>query len=768
MNNIKKVFFILFLLGYAGIVWAQSIVVSGQLKDAKTNEKIAYCNFVVYPSDDTTKKISGISNDKGFFEVELDHGGMYNIDFFRIGYKKTSHKFYSRSNIFLGTIKMMPGTTYLNEVVVKGEKTSYQVDKTTVVITKEMRQNISDAPELLEKIPELTYDRLNNKVKIDNQDVVILVDGVEKNNNFLKNIPVKKLQKVEIIRNPSGKYAIEGNNAIINIVLNKNYRGVDVSTEVAPFLKYDDDIYLPLFTQQAYVGVSGKKVNLYFNEYFKRQRIKTLSSVAMNLNDTINIVSPENDFYFEDNNITVDLSCDYTPNPRNYFSLEFSSTVYPQETSQEIRKSYVVTTPSDTTVYNTAEYSENKIEKSVISLFHRYKINFNKGITSYIRFVKQDISKIYDNKTDYLLKILQNKVDANSELNYVLFGKTFISGGVGFVTGTTYTKSAFGTEQQENKYRSYLYVKNKLNRFLSLQCGVNYEKYFLEINDDKYNFDLIKPDISLMLKFGKAFLLNPSYTREIAYPGTGILLPVSIQTSYFVVTQGNPKLEPAIADVYKTKLSFFSGILSLEPYYKHYKNAIGYDVVVSNSLLIYIPNNKFSYSRSGIKINMTLPVKNRFFVKTFADFYKEYTTEKEVSGNNVNISIGYRGLKNDVLAMLEYKKNISKHLTYLGYNRTSNNDIDYYMLMVRKMFKKRVALSLGYILPVEWGIADKMEKFEERENYKSNYLLYSTTFKNMFFVKLSYKFSNGKIYDKEVKEYKDEHEIKEEDLKFNL
>ena len=73
------------------------------------------------------------------------------------------------------------------------------------------------------------YDEFNNAIKVDNDArVIILVDGIQKDQEYVKNIAPDRMKKVEVIRDPAGRYGMEGYSAVINIILNKDYMGIEV------------------------------------------------------------------------------------------------------------------------------------------------------------------------------------------------------------------------------------------------------------------------------------------------------------------------------------------------------------------------------------------------------------------------------------------------------------------------------------------------------------------------------------------------------------
>ena len=94
----------------------------------------------------------------------------------------------------------------------------FALDKEVELVTAKMRTGAANTSDVLDRIKGLSYDRYNNSIKVDGDDnVIILVNGLEKNQEYIKNLSPDRIKEVEVIRNPSGRYALEGYSAIINV-----------------------------------------------------------------------------------------------------------------------------------------------------------------------------------------------------------------------------------------------------------------------------------------------------------------------------------------------------------------------------------------------------------------------------------------------------------------------------------------------------------------------------------------------------------------------
>ncbi len=126
----------------------------------------------------------------------------------------------------LGVINMSSRNVGLKEVTVVGTLKKETFDKDIYLVTDSMRKGTSSSAQLLEKIPGVLRDWENDKLRVNGEeDVVLLVNEVEKASEYAMRINPKRIKKIEITYNPTGKY--EGRRMLLNISLFDDYIGWD-------------------------------------------------------------------------------------------------------------------------------------------------------------------------------------------------------------------------------------------------------------------------------------------------------------------------------------------------------------------------------------------------------------------------------------------------------------------------------------------------------------------------------------------------------------
>ena len=96
-------------------------------------------------------------------------------------------------------------TDTLKEVCIKGSSILQSGDRMKVAITKDLRRGTVSAIQMLGKLPNFTYNFVDRSLTYHNSsNIIVLVDSVEKDMNYLQNIQHIRFDKVEVIDKPQG------------------------------------------------------------------------------------------------------------------------------------------------------------------------------------------------------------------------------------------------------------------------------------------------------------------------------------------------------------------------------------------------------------------------------------------------------------------------------------------------------------------------------------------------------------------------------------
>ncbi len=230
-------------------------IITGTLTDAKTNENIAFANVGLIRAADTTYISGTASSEKGFFKFDNVRNGQYILQVTAIGYENIKQVLDVADNMDLGIIKMYEGAVKLDEVIItekkplfanEGEKTLYNVSDDPSIQT-------GTASDALQNAPGVEVDVEGNITLRGVSSVEIWINGKPSHLNeenlktYIQQLPANAIKTIEVITNPSARYASKSDGGIINIVTNAKVQknqfvsfGVRGSTrpDVSPWVSY--------------------------------------------------------------------------------------------------------------------------------------------------------------------------------------------------------------------------------------------------------------------------------------------------------------------------------------------------------------------------------------------------------------------------------------------------------------------------------------------------------------------------------------------------
>ena len=118
----------------------------------------------------------------------------------------------------------------LKEVVIKAQNVVHHPDKDVWAITDDMRKNTINSFDLLGKIPGFFYDRVDKNISYKGmENVVIIVDGREKDMQYIGELSNMRFKKIEIYEHPQGKF--QDYDVVVNLITKEDWEGYDILAE---------------------------------------------------------------------------------------------------------------------------------------------------------------------------------------------------------------------------------------------------------------------------------------------------------------------------------------------------------------------------------------------------------------------------------------------------------------------------------------------------------------------------------------------------------
>lgn len=230
MQRLFLTFAVLFL--FATSILAQSTgKISGKILDQQ-DQPLPSASVAIYDSTQSNIITGQSSDEDGTFTIRVNPG-QYVLEITYLSFKPVTKQVQVNAGetINLGTINMTPTAKNLGEVFVRAESSQMQMnfDKRVFQVGEDITSLGGSAVDVLNNVPSISTDIDGNISLRGNQAVRVLINGkpssmVSGNVDALNSIPATMIKKVEIITNPSSKFAAEGSAGIINIILKKEQR----------------------------------------------------------------------------------------------------------------------------------------------------------------------------------------------------------------------------------------------------------------------------------------------------------------------------------------------------------------------------------------------------------------------------------------------------------------------------------------------------------------------------------------------------------------
>jgi hypothetical protein len=768
------------------------VEMSGQMKDQETKENLPYSKVIVLNNRDSVIAV-GITDEKGFFKIPVNPG-RYSLVMSSYGYHNdTVSSGIVREDSFLGVFKLNKKFLNLEEMVVFASSRTESLDKDVQLVTSELRKGATAAKDVLNKIIGISYDDYSGTLKVDGDEkIMILVNGVEKSQEYIQNLHPDRLLKVEITRDPGGRYGLEGYAAIVNVILKTNYKGTEVYMEEMQLV----DINTERKNLQLLIGAFGgtynytrDNLNIYAGLRFQRKQFEITTESRTEYADGFVVLENAETSYpnadILEYEARYNLGFDYRINPKHILSFESNIEALPmgQETSSFKYLTQVYSNDSLTDQYRFSSDANSKKWDTYNSLF--YVGEFNK-------FNKLNINYTYSNYRDFVTNntwqeeaYMREETGINkkqysrfyAEFDHIFSPKTNFQIGYGntwrelnniYAVNQTDISSAetftFSNDFRLSDMRHKLYSNFmwKMSDKFEMRVGIATETSSPRAVGKKLNYQIYQPLFDLKYDISKNANVTFKYRVSSEYPTIAQTNPFVSQVTPRITSTGNPFLRPSTTHRFSLRLNILQGLIALEPYLHYSTNTIatigdlGSDAMFHNRF-----ENVEMYQRMGGKLNFKKYFKKRnILVKSDVEVFQ--ATIESSSGVNsfadwrANADLLYIFPKSGAVLGLKYQHHQVKHISGLGYNK---GGIDFWMLLYKQpLFKKKASLMFGYFLPVTLGANFNQGAYVQTTGFTRQTDNNVSLVKNMFILEFSYRFSSGKKVKKEQKNIDQESE----------
>ena len=670
----KKIFLFLTLLFSAYINSQENnLTISGKIIDSDFNTPLEYATISIYDSKKQNLINGVISDNSGFFSIELTKG-LYDLKIEYISFEtKTLEKIDVQNSIDLGIISLSINENLLDEIEVIGEKTEIEIklDKTVYNIGKDLTLKGSSVSDVLDNLPSLEVDIDGNVSLRGNQSVRILINGKPSglvgisSNEALKQFPSESVEKVEVITSPSARYNAEGTAGIINIVLRKNKlaglngsaslnlgdpRRVGISTnlnfrtkKISLFGNIGDNStkYINGFKNETEYFTGREKNNFlyengernsernsnYYNggiEYFFNEKTSFVASFVNNSSDGLTNTSNLIDQTFDNiNSLSERLEDENEIDENKEFSFNFSKKF--NDNGHEL----------------TIDYQKEKsfeIESSSI-LNSKLKPIYERYLSEKITTDENQNSELY--KIDYVLPIGEEgqfeagfrRSNQHQKIDYLVEKEDNLGN---YISDNNLSNTLLYNEKVNAYYTQYGNKKNNFSFLLGLRFEESITNVTQVVNGDntkkKYN-DLF-PTLNLALELKEDETITLGYNRRIRRARSYFINPFPSRSSITNIFQGNPNIEPTYSngiDLGYLK-RFSQTTINGSIYFRKstgeftfITESTGESVLVNGNLVPVIrrtPINLASNSQTGVEFNVNYTQSKLWRVRGNINFFE--------------------------------------------------------------------------------------------------------------------------------------------------
>ena len=670
----KKIFLFLTLL-FSAYTNSQenNLTISGKIIDSDFNTPLEYATISIYDSKKQNLINGVISDNSGFFSIELTKG-LYDLKIEYISFEtKTLEKIDVQNSIDLGIISLSINENLLDEIEVIGEKTEIEIklDKTVYNIGKDLTLKGSSVSDVLDNLPSLEVDIDGNVSLRGNQSVRILINGKPSglvgisSNDALKQFPSESVEKVEVITSPSARYNAEGTAGIINIVLRKNKlaglngsaslnlgdpRRVGISTnlnfrtkKISLFGNIGDNStkYINGFKNETEYFTGREKNNFlyengernsernsnYYNggiEYFFNEKTSFVASFVNNSSDGLTNTSNLIDQTFDNiNSLSERLEDENEIDENKEFSFNFSKKF--NDKGHEL----------------TIDYQKEKsfeIESSSI-LNSKLKPIYERYLSEKITTDENQNSELY--KIDYVLPIGEEgqfeagfrRSNQHQKIDYLVEKEDNLGN---YISDNNLSNTLLYNEKVNAYYTQYGNKKNNFSFLLGLRFEESITNVTQVVNGDntkkKYN-DLF-PTLNLALELKEDETITLGYNRRIRRARSYFINPFPSRSSITNIFQGNPNIEPTYSngiDLGYLK-RFSQTTINGSIYFRKstgeftfITESTGESVLVNGNLVPVIrrtPINLASNSQTGVEFNVNYTQSKLWRVRGNINFFE--------------------------------------------------------------------------------------------------------------------------------------------------
>ena len=761
--SIRMMLLVIVMSSFSVISAQEKHAVTGKLVEAKSNQVVPFASVSLLEASDPKLIHGAISDEKGLFKISSVEKGHYALSVSFVGYKTESRDIDipSKGDIDVGTICLNEAVIDIKETVILGErlKARSEKDKTTFFVTKKMLDVSNNGTDLLKLIPGIQVDIMQNVSLEGSRNIMILVNGKERDRSYISQLNPKQIDKIEVISVPASNY--DGNvTGAINILL-KEDRDAGISGHInAEIPASGSSVYLfPTYSLNYGIG----KLNLYtsYNGEVSYFDITEQTNRIVSVNSVISEITSAQNVRQKDWSHRFHYGFDYFLNTHNQvnfygfcnpYSNEHDGTAKTQLTGR-INKNW-----------------QAKKEDTDINTSNFYSLYFKHLFGKAGREITLDVSNYHlkaENSTEYIIERTDNS--ATTQTNTVKPRQNATSIKVDYITPagdkiifSTGVKAKF-QEMKDRLSLSFKYDERIVaaygtvsykNTLYDLSTGLRVEESVSDLQNsfNKTSFSFL-PYATVKYKLTPKQNIQLSFNRSVNRPNIYQLNPnISIDDPYSA-RKGNSSLKPEFRSslFLEHSIQFKSNYFATRLFYNRITDAMN-DLTFINDTSAFESQvqNMGTINQYGMQLSGTL----KLGITTFNPYFRLYDVYSVGNRLAKQYGIGNRrqlAFESGLSAIVSFKHDIAFSFVFQYATKRNNIQDNYYCdalysLSLEKTFKQKIKVGIVSIIPFTKSFIYRGTDIDAPD-FSSHYQGNIHMSLPILF-KVSYQFNSGKTRDK--------------------
>jgi len=525
--------------------------VSGVVIDAETLEGIPSAHIALY--DVTGSVLAGgtTSSPDGDFSFRIPETGSFQLTISAIGYETVIRPIDldPDSDRFLGEIRLPVDILSHEEIIFNGEQVRARTGsgQTTFYVNELMKNASNNGTDILRMIPGIQIDIQQNISMEGSSDIVIMVDGRERDRHYVNQLPASRIDRVEVDTSPSSLHDASASGVIHVLLAEQQDRGLDghIHLEIPTS---DSEVYIfPSYS----LNYGAGKWNL-FTSY--NGEVNSLEIVEEDTREIFNSVTPgtyKSRQHLRQNGWShrFHYGFDYFMSDKDELNFYGYFNPFSQEHSGDV----VVQTGNGEADW-TATKEDHDINYSTFSsLYYKRKIGEAPGHeiaadASFYHLNAENSISYRNGQTGYhqvnTVKPRQRSVILKVDYALPVSDRIQLKSGVRSTLRTMEDVEDDLFSFSDDVYAAYGSVGYERTPY-TLQAGLRYEHAESRLKGEGTSrYRSLFPQVSGQYRLSPVQTLRFTYQRSVRYPGLYQLHPQYAIEDPYTVRSGNPELRP--------------------------------------------------------------------------------------------------------------------------------------------------------------------------------------------------------------------------------